>query len=222
MAPHWREREEKIQPVRSQELCPQMMVFPHTAYLHTDGGLLKATWSHFGCSGILAITTQTFWTHANSHQFTLTPIHFPARLWRAETDPQPINQVMVCLSLCHEEFSENPAAEGRKFTAETRSRAGAQATGKQLQREILELLSWDLCCWNSSLNISLSARGGKEGKDRFAWDSLFMQGCLSSSFGGTVRQRAVVRRAFWEAEDGSAAPSKPISWNPTSSVLVLP
>lgn len=83
------------------------------------------------------------------------PVHtnfysISAQSQRAETGPRPINEVMVCLSLCHEEFSKNPAAEGRKFTAETRSRAGARATGKQLQREILELLSWDLCCWNSS------------------------------------------------------------------------
>lgn len=66
---------------------------------------------------------------------------FSAESQRAGTDPQSINQVMVCLSLCHEEFSENPAVEGRKFTAETHSRAGAWATGKQLQREILELWS---------------------------------------------------------------------------------
>lgn len=66
---------------------------------------------------------------------------FSAQSQKAETDPQPINQVMVCLSLCHEEFSENPTVEGRKFTAEIHSRAGAWATGKQLQREILELLS---------------------------------------------------------------------------------
>ena len=66
---------------------------------------------------------------------------FSAQLQRAETGLRPINQVTVHLSLCHEELSENPAAEGRKFTAKIHSRAGARGTGKLLQIEIFELSS---------------------------------------------------------------------------------
>ena len=141
MAPCWREGEEKIQLDISQELCPQIMTFLHTAYLCTCGGLVEGN----------LISFWMFRNFGRHHRDILDtckhpPVHtnsysFSAQSQRAETDPRPINQVMVCLSLCHEEFSENPAAEGRKFTAETRSRAGAWATGKQLQREILELLS---------------------------------------------------------------------------------
>lgn len=180
MVPSWREGEEKTQLVVSQKLCPQM-VFLHTAHLCTNRGLLKATLSHFGYSGILAIPTEILDTckHPSVHTSSYS---FSAELQRAGTDPQSINQVMVCLSLCHEEFSENPAVKGRKLAAETHSRAGAWATGKQLQREILELLSWDLCCWNASQIFHSQQEVGK--KDRVAWDSLYTQGCLSSGFGG--------------------------------------
>lgn len=73
-------------------------------------------------------------------------------------------------------------------------------------------------------NISLSARGGKEGKITLH-EAVYICRALPSSFGGIMKQEAVVHRTFWEAEGGSATPSKATSHSllesNTFSLLIL-
>lgn len=70
-----------------------------------------------------------------------TPVHTNSCSFSTQWQTHKSGHGVFGYSLHHEEFSENSAAEGRKFTAETHSSAGVWATGKQLQQEILKLLS---------------------------------------------------------------------------------